>query len=453
MAVMSNLFLFFWCLTVVLACSTTTSTTKSVGHPHHRPTATSASVAQAAAPYQKVAPKKATPKKVVSTTAAPQRVAAKKAPRKPAPKPVAKPVPAPDGLASIDNNGVMLAPQPTDPVPDDVALYTPSGNTVDMTDFFYWRQGIRDKNSKGQGYTSRFLKIAPGSYGLTWTEQEHNTMDVTFWTGEDGNKGWTLDLRGVTIQYDVGPTNPGAPNPFFYVNQAPPTFTILGGSIFQYTGEIWSQATVTSVVDNPSAGFDMRKITAKLHPGYDLSAWQRFAAAARKNRAPPDLGCMDQSNPDHWVRVDCNNWYMNFDTPQVSDDGTITFSVTSRGNYQVGYVISVKTGNEMATTLVNEENHGLTVRGLTCNGGFTHIGRDTSGPPRYEDVLVANPPLPAGLGPRANGPTMSQGHIDNFLLCEFGPCDTYQNSFWMYTGNPKDLAVLEEGARIPPEPS
>ena len=274
-------------------------------------------------------------------------------------------------------------------------------------------------------------------------------MDVTFWDG--GSKGWTLDLRGVTIQYDVGPSNPGAPNPFFYVNQAPPSFTILGGSIWQYTGEIWSQATVVSKTPNPSAGFDMSLITAKLDPGYALQPWINAGINAAKSNFPPPLSCMDESNPDHWVRCPINMWYMNFQSMKATPDngGTVSFSATSRSNINVGHVLSVLTGNEMATTLVNEENHGLVVRGLTCNGGFTYIGRDSAGPPKYIDVLVANPPLPPGLGPRANGPTMSHGHIDNFELCEFQPCDTYENSFWMYTGNVKDLAVLEEGARLP----
>lgn len=421
MAIMSKLYPLFLALTIVLACtdSTTVSSTSKAavnhgsGH-HHTKTAHKAQTATSSGH--------------TSTGAAAASVGK-----------VATP-----GKVATSDNGVQLAPQPNDPIPGDAAIYHANGTTIDMTDFYYWRQEVRDKSDKGQAYKSRFIKVEAGTYQAVWTDENHSNIDVTFWDG--GDRGWTLDLRGVSIEYQVGP---GAPNPFFYVNQAPPTFTILGGSIWQDVGEIWSQADVLSVEPNPSAGFDMSKVTAKLQKGYDLKPWTDSAASTKQSRSPPKVWGMNVSDPNHYKRTDINLWYMNFDSMTTSPDGTITFSVTSRGHVSKGDVLSVLTGNEMATTLVNEENHGLHVKGLTCNGGFTYIGHDSAGPPHYEDVLVANPPSPEGLAPRVNGPTMSHGHMDNFELCEFAPCDTYTNSFWMYTGNPKDLAVLEEGAKLP----
>ena len=179
---MSKLYLLFLALTVVLACTDTTtvsSSSKAVHHDnrhHHTKTihkaqsATSTSTSASASASLAAATSKA--------AASVENVAT-------------------SGTVATSNSGVQLAPQPNDPVPGGAAIYHANGTNLDMIDFFYWRQEVRDKSDKGQAYKSRFMKVEAGTYTAVWTDEKHSNIDVTFWNG--GGLGWTLDLRGVTI--------------------------------------------------------------------------------------------------------------------------------------------------------------------------------------------------------------------------------------------------------------
>ena len=209
------------------------------------------------------------------------------------------------------------------------------------------------------------MKVQPGSYKLVFTDKNHNNIDVTFWTG-----GWTLDLRGCTFTNKFDGSVPDSPNPLIYVNQAGPTFTILGGTFWQDVGEIWSQGKVRSIVADPSAGIDVSLVKVEIDVGYDTKVWSDNGAKSASSKTPPAIECVDVSNPDHYTRPDCNFWYMKMDSLSVSNR-TATLAATSRTGMKEGHHLAIPLGKSMGTTLVNEDMTGLTgILSPRCSNQF-----------------------------------------------------------------------------------
>lgn len=364
------------------------------------------------------------------------------------------------------NNGTYLqAPQVQNAAPPDAVTFTPTGHEFDMTAFYHWRENVRQENSDTGAHGSRYLKVAPGNYTITYTDWNHASIDVTFWSG-----GWTLDLRGVTLWAFYTEDGPKTPDPIFYVNQAGPTFTILGGTIWLDGGPIYSQARVTSMKNDTSLGFDMSLVTLELEEGYDAGVWtdagNTLRAAAGGNWHPPGISCVDDSNPYHTVLLDCNFWYMN-PTSLNTNGRAVTMGVASRAGVKEGIVMSLVTGVQQHTTIVAEEMAGLigkllaleplhmtylsrpVVKGMTTNGGTMFIGHNFDAPPLYDDLYIVNMPTHPGFAPTVNPPTMSNGHAGDFELCEFAPhCQTYPNGKWQYSGNPNDIIDLALGIEV-----
>lgn len=78
-----------------------------------------------------------------------------------------------------------------------------------------------------------------------------------------------------------------------YINQSE-NFTILGGAIWIYQGEQWTQACVTSL--KPSTNGN-QIATFEVEQGYDVSIW--------KTASPRNQGCVDDFDPSHYRRPDC----------------------------------------------------------------------------------------------------------------------------------------------------
>ena len=233
----------------------------------------------------------------------------------------------------------------------------------------------------------------------------------------------------------------------------------------------------------------MSVVTLELEKGYNASVWTEAADKLRSESdsawTPPAFSCSDDSNPDHTVLLDCNFWYMNKNSLNVKGR-TVTMGVTSRAGVKEGIVLSLATGVQQSGTLVAEEMAGLIgksqinprcstchiecrhitistyhlvqthqltsflVDGMTTNGGFTFIGHNTAAPPVYNALYIVNMPTKPGFAPTVNPPTMSNGHAGDFNLCEFPPhCETYPNSNWQYTGNPRDGIEMTGTPELP----
>ena len=246
-------------------------------------------------------------------------------------------------------NGTLLqAPQPTNPVPSNAAIYvSPYGSQFNLTDFHVWITEQRKNNQP-----SKWLKVTPGEYTYLVVDpgdNGHTNIAFGFYTG-----GWTLDLRGCTFTYSLAYDNYQA----IYINQSE-DLTILGGTFWIDPGEIWSQARVISM-EPVSPGADDQNVVLQVEQGYNVSIWE--TANAR------NLWAIDDSNPNHYTRPACNFWYMHFPIT-VSPDGTIKAVMgLDRGHLKVGYVLAIQLINNVGTTVASEYNGGLTIDGMTTNG-------------------------------------------------------------------------------------
>lgn len=284
----------------------------------------------------------------------------------------------------------MKAPVDDTPVPEDAAIYTPNGNSINCTEFTTWNLDQRENN-----LPSRFLKVAPGVYFYDLgDEHTDTTIAFGFYQG-----GWTLDLRGVTFVVTCNSGNcDHRDSTIFYINQSE-DFVLIGGTFWWDQGELWSQARVTSLTDTSA--------TFTIEAGYNVSAW--------RNAGPRNLGCVDSSNPTHFTRPGCNFWYLsNYDFSALESDRTFTADIASRAGLQKGYVVTIQSGPNQRMSIITEDNGGFHIKGLTSNGAFTQIGLNGKATAVVENVWYVNPPPRPGFAPRVNGPTLSWGHIGDF---------------------------------------
>ncbi|MCJ1339705.1 hypothetical protein MMC09_004995 [Bachmanniomyces sp. S44760] len=321
-------------------------------------------------------------------------------------------------------NGTHVeAPQPTDTVPPSAATFTPTANGSLWTEFEdFYNEQRRLKNTT-------WLVFPAGVYKLN-LDVEGDRIRINM-----GNGGFTFDFRGVTflIARSRGKLNA---HQFMYINQCEGT-TILGGTFWFDQGEMWSQAVIQSIGNVDSS--DKRSlVTYRVDDGYDLDAWR---GANSNNQA-----CVDARDPNHFLFPKCSFYASKvFDFSNLESNRTFTSRIYSGSGFEVGYHITTDVpGSDSAATLTTENNPGLIVRGLTSNGGFAQYGLpDSKATAVFKDVYTVNPPARPGYAPRVLGPTKASGHIGGF---NFNPKGShgidFQNSFWQYTGCPKDLKTL-----------
>jgi len=304
-------------------------------------------------------------------------------------------------------------------VPNGAAIYTPQGNTLNCTEFTTWNLAQRANN-----LPSKFLKITPGIYFYSFGDPS-TTTTIAFGFYQ---RGWTLDLRGVTFIVTCPPnTCDHRDSTIFYINQSE-DFTLLGGTFWWDQGELYSQARLTTLT--PSSA------TFTVEAGYSLPVW--------RTTNPRNQGCTDTSNPAHFTRPSCNFFYLsNYDFSHLDSHRTFTTNITSRAALKEGYVISTRSGPNQRMSIITEDNGGFHIKGLTSNGAFTQIGLNGKVTAVVENVWYVNPPPRPGFAPRVNGPTLSWGHVGDFDDNMPGEeVARYPGSWWQYTGCEHDLAPM-----------
>ncbi|CAF9903806.1 MAG: hypothetical protein GOMPHAMPRED_000556 [Gomphillus americanus] len=340
------------------------------------------------------------------------------------------------------NDDYVHAPQDNTPVPDDAAVYIPkTAGVFDCLDFSQWRDEQRDNPP-----TSKFLKIQPGAYRYKLGPPMSPGTDPNTVDGENiimylMKGGWTLDLRGVTFYVDITPQNYlQRPSVLIYTLQSD-SLTILGGTIWQDFGELYTQARVTAISDDDV-------ITFQVEQGYNLTRW--------REAGPRNQDCIDTSNPNNYTFPGCNFWKVddyNFDN--LDTQRTFTAQDIGGSAIAVGQVIVMMNGmNQFNTlfTLSNEANTGLQVKGMTTNGGFMSIGLDNGeSPPTFIDCYTVNPPARPGFASRVMGPLIAWANVNLGAIYNEPdrPNAVFQNSYFQYTGNPKDLWDTSDLDRAP----
>ena len=343
----------------------------------------------------------------------------------------------PDGTPAFPLNGDHLkAPAAEDPLPHGAAVFTPAdGKTFNCSAFAEWIKHQRDEVK----LPSKFLKIAPGTYHYQLGPVMPDGTDPNTVQGENIvlyllKGGWTVDFRDVTFYIDITPENQHRrPSVMIYCLQSE-DMTILGGTIWIDQGEQWTQARVTALTAEDSAG--NRKATFEVERGYNVSAW--------KNAGPRNQNCVDDSNSDHYTRPGCNFWKVqdyNFDA--LMSKHTFTATILGGSNLEKGYVVSMQVGPNSAVTLSTEDNGGLHVKGLTSNGYMMQIGlngADGGKSAVFEDVWYVNPPSRPGFAPKVQGPVLSWGNLEGFNYDQPGQAKSvFVNSWWQTTGCEKDI--------------
>ena len=345
----------------------------------------------------------------------------------------------PDGSAPIPiNNDHLSAPIATDAVPAGAATYTPSTpGEFDNLDFAAWM-----KKQKDSDLASKWMIVAPGTYRYKPGTVMPSGTDANTVAGENiaigfTPGGWTLDLRHVTFYIDITPENQNQrPGDMIYINQSE-DFTILGGTIWIDQGEEWTQARVTSISAADDQGNQVA--TMEVEQGYNVSAWR---AAGPRNQ-----GCVDDSDPNHFTRPDCNFWYASkYDFSNVDTKRTFTASIGSRSGIQEGYVLTMLVIINSLTTISTENNGGFKVKGFTSNGYLGSIGLNGKVAPIFEDVYYVNPPPRPGFAPRVQGPAVGWGNIGGPIYNGPGQAlAELPGSVWQTTGCEKDLQSAGNG--------
>ena len=341
----------------------------------------------------------------------------------------------PDGSAGLPvNDDHISAPVDTRPVPDGAAVYTPSGNTINCSDFNTWMTNHRTSN-----LLSKYLKIAPGVYSYDLGSAHALDADANLSPGNNivlwlFSGGWTLDLRDVTLLISITPENADRrPGNMIYIDESD-DLTILGGTIWIDQGEQFSQARVTSITGDSASTSSTQTATFVVEKGYNVSAW---TAAGPRNQ-----GCVDSSSPTHFKRPDCNFWKVSdYDFSALSTSRSFTASILRGSSLQVGYVVFMQVGPNSLTTISSENNDNLHVKGITTNGALGQIGLNGKRSATFADYFYVNPPPRPGFAERVNGPTLSWGHIgEAFAYDTPGQADVvYVDSWWQYTGCERDL--------------
>ena len=171
----------------------------------------------------------------------------------------------------------------------------------------------------------------------------------------------------------------------------------------------------------------------EVEQGYNVSVWS--------NAGPRNQACVDDSDPNHYTRPDCNFWYASkYDFSNLESKRTFTVQIGARSNIQKGYVITTQLGLNSLTTISSENNGNFLVKGFTSNGYVASIGLNGKVPPVYEDVYYVNPPPRPGYAPRVNGPGLGYGNLGGF--CYDAPGQekaSLPGSYWQSTGCSKDL--------------
>ena len=222
----------------------------------------------------------------------------------------------PDGTPGflIESNS-HKAPRTTEPVPNGAAIFTPEdGKTLDCAALADWITHQRDEVK----LASKYLKIAPGTYRYKPGPQMAPGTDPNTVKGENIvlyllKGGWTFDFHDVTFLIDFIPelTNQ-RPSVMIYCLQSD-DLTIYDGTIWIDQGEQWSQARVTELTSDGKATFEVLK-------GYNVSAW--------KDAGPRNQGCIDNSDPTHFKRQDCNFWKVEkYDFSKLDSSRTFIGSV------------------------------------------------------------------------------------------------------------------------------
>ena len=343
----------------------------------------------------------------------------------------------PDGTPAFPLNGDHLkAPAAEDPVPHGAAVFTPAdGKTFNCSAFAEWIKHQRDEVK----LPSKFLKIAPGTYRYQLGPVMPDGTDPNTVQGENIvlyllKGGWTVDFRDVTFYIDITPENQHRrPSVMIYCLQSE-DMTILGGTIWIDQGEQWTQARITALAVEDSAG--NRKATFEVERGYNVSAW--------KNAGPRNQNCVDDSDSDHYTRPGCNFWKVqdyNFDA--LMSKHTFTATILGGSGLEKGYIVSMQVGPNSAVTLSTEDNGGLHVKGLTSNGYMMQIGlngADGGKSAVFEDVWYVNPPSRPGFAPKVQGPVLNWGNLEGFNYDQPGQAKSvFVNSWWQTTGCEKDI--------------
>lgn len=338
----------------------------------------------------------------------------------------------PDGSAGIlVNNDHVTAPVDTRPVPRGAAIYTPSGDTMNCSDFVSWMTAHRTAN-----LPSKFLKVTPGIYSYDLGAVHALDADANLSPGNNivlwlFSGGWTLDLRNVTFLISITPENADRrPGNMIYIDESD-DLTILGGTVWIDQGEQFSQARITSMTATTSGN---QLATFTVEKGYNISAWS--------SAGPRNQGCVDASDPTHFTRPACNFWKVsNYDFSTLLTTHTFTATVLPGSMLQRNYVIYTQVGPNSLTTISSENNANLHVKGMTTNGGLGQIGLNGKPTAVFEDYYYVNPPARPGYAAPVNGPTLSWGHIgDAFAYDTPGQAAVvYVNCWWQYTGCERDL--------------
>ena len=343
----------------------------------------------------------------------------------------------PGGTPAFPLNGDHIkAPVADDPVPDGAAIFTPAdGKTFNCSAFAEWIKHQRDEVQ----LPSKFRKIAPGTYQYQLGPVMPDATDPNTVQGENIvlyllKGGWTVDFRNVTFYIDITPENQHRrPSVMIYCLESE-NMTILGGTVWIDQGEQWTQARVTALTAEDSAG--NRKATFEVEKGYNVSAWT--------NAGPRNQNCVDDSNSDHYTRPGCNFWKVhNYDFDSLMSKHTFTATVLGGASLEKGYVVSLQVGPNSAITLSTEDNGGLHVKGLTSNGYMMQIGlngADGGKSAVFEDVWYVNPPPRPGFAPKVQGPVLSWGNLEGFNYDQPGQAKSvFVNSWWQTTGCVNDV--------------
>ena len=337
--------------------------------------------------------------------------------------------------AFVINEDYIHAPVDDSPVPDDAFIFSPATPGVfDPVAWTTWANAIRDGGNLG----TKWLKVKPGYY--TWAPGPHmpdgqdpNNVageNIVMWQFRDG---WTLDLRGVTFYIPITPENVNTrPSCVIYVNGSP-SLTVLGGTIWIDKGELYTQARITATSNNADGSVHA---TVVVEAGYDVATWRTMG--------PRNIGCVDDSNPDHYVDGGCNGWkYNNFNFDNLDSSRTFSFDYSPGFGFKQDIVLFMSILVNLNIAVSNEHNPDLVVKGLTTNSVLFSIGNgDDITVPVYGGVYQVNPPPRPGFAPRALGPLISWSNVNKGQVYNTPgqPLCPVPGSMFQFSGSNKDLA-------------
>ncbi|KAI9842871.1 MAG: hypothetical protein M1838_002961 [Thelocarpon superellum] len=343
---------------------------------------------------------------------------------------------APVGMASFPINGDNLcAPEPTDPVPADAVVYTPSSSTIDLLDLEKWMWKVTGEGAK-------FIKIAPGIYSYGLGPVHGLSTDTNTVNGENieltNGGGYTLDLRGVTLVITINAQNlDQRPGEMFYIGYTH-DITILGGTVWIDEGDLWSYAVMQSM-DNLVATFQVPE-------GFNRSAW----LSATPNSAPGWVFCSITTDPKHYIFPECVQWMeADWDKSRLLSDGIL--KITAPGwaqfpDFQANFALSVPIGPTTMPTIGAEHVNNLVVKGMTTNGNFWQYGLQESFNTGVLDNcwIVQPPPRPDHGIVGAHGPIWFGDTISHANFYAERPWAS-KNSWFQASSSPYQLQDMNNG--------